>query len=66
MSEAYQVELLHIRLGETIESLVQVLTECELTQSNRSRYEHLLREVGSFRFAIWGDKVPRLKRGGNK
>ncbi len=62
MTPEYALELLHIRISETIESLCYILAKVHIAQTNKWRYEHLLRELGSFRFEIWGDKVPKPKK----
>ena len=62
MTPAYALELLHIRVSETIDSLCYILANMHISQTNKWRYDALLRELGSFRYVIWGDKIPKPKK----
>lgn len=62
MIPEYALELLHIRISETIESLCYILANIKISQQNKWRYDALLRELGSFRYVIWGDKIPKIKK----
>jgi len=62
MTENYDKEILHINCTNLIDSLVCILQNYKIDQSCKWRYERLLRELGEFRFAIWGDRLPVVRK----
>lgn len=62
MSENYDMEILHINCNHTINSLVSILSNYKIGRATKWRYERLLRELGEFRYAIWGDRMPVVRK----
>lgn len=62
MSENYDREILHINCTNIMDSLVCILANYKIDQSSKWRYERLLRELGEFRLAIWGDRLPVVRK----
>ena len=60
MSETYDREILHINVNLAIDSLKCITHNYKLAISEKWRFERLLRELGEFRLAIWGERLPSL------